>query len=378
MKKTLLIFGTLLLLINLLPNLAQASTLSCSQVDGMAIFGYDGSEWIHIGAIGSEFNSLSIANEFGAGSEFKSTSIMNEFGKYGSEFSSQSAFNSFANKPPIIVNNDYKFLGYITINDYKTPSINTYEAVACAKNSFKSPSRDMEDITFKDISLIGAEGNQIQSQLKTTTDAITSAYSDELDYHKTLNNFYESKAEDLNEKITALTKEEQTLQNAKLAELENNIKNIQNKMANFCTDTYGINSTTLSPGKCSCSVGYVFGKDNKCISLSSWCSEMPNTYMKNGTCSCLEGYFYEDSLKTCKILEVKKEITQPVIIQQESIKISPQKTTPTIKSPDNLKKPTEKGYFEKTVSPKEEVVSLVNSEPVKKLKWYQKIFNWFK
>ncbi|RJQ34124.1 hypothetical protein C4568_03235 [Candidatus Parcubacteria bacterium] len=128
----------------------QASALSCFDVDGMSVFGYDGYEWIHIGAIGNEFNSLSIANEFGAGNEFKSTSIFNEFGKFGSKFSSYSAFNDFAYKPPIVVSDSYKFVGYMTTG-YKFPSINTYEAIACANKSFRSPNRDMEDVTFKDI-----------------------------------------------------------------------------------------------------------------------------------------------------------------------------------------------------------------------------------
>lgn len=134
-----------------LPAFSLASTLSCYQVDGKAIFGYDGSEWEYIGAIGNEFNRNSIANEFGAGNEFKSSSIFNEFGKYGSEFRSSSAFNDLASNPPIIVSDDYKFVGYMTTNDFKTPNINTYEAVACAKDSFRSPNSNMEDVTFKRI-----------------------------------------------------------------------------------------------------------------------------------------------------------------------------------------------------------------------------------
>src|SRR3989338_5964379 len=124
--KMVLVFALALVV---LPTISLASTLSCSQVDGMAIFGYDWNERIHIGAIGNEFNSLSIANDFGAGNEFKSTSIFNEFGRYGGEFGSNSAFNDFASNPPIIINDDYKFVGYLTTG-YKTPSINTYEAIA--------------------------------------------------------------------------------------------------------------------------------------------------------------------------------------------------------------------------------------------------------
>src|SRR3989344_14742 len=145
--KMVLVFALALVV---LPTISLASTLSCAQVDGMAIFGYDGSEWIHIGAIGNEYNSLSIANDYGAGSEYKSTSILNDYGRYGGDYGSYSAFNDYASKPPIIINDDYKFVGYLTTG-YKTPSINTYEAIACANNSFRSPNRDMQDITFKSI-----------------------------------------------------------------------------------------------------------------------------------------------------------------------------------------------------------------------------------
>jgi hypothetical protein len=97
----------------------SASTLDCAAVNGMAIFGYKYGEWNFIGAIANEFDSDSIANEFGAGNEFKSDSIFNEFGNFGGKFSSYSAFNDFASDPPIIVNDNYKFVGYLTINEFK-------------------------------------------------------------------------------------------------------------------------------------------------------------------------------------------------------------------------------------------------------------------
>lgn len=374
MKKN-IIFGILFLLIILLPNKTQASTLSCSQVDGLSIFGYNGSKWVHIGAIGNKINSLSIANEIGAGSEIKSTSIMNNIGKYGSEISSQSAFNKIASNPPIIVNNSYKFLGYVTTNEYKNPNINTYEAIACARNSFKSPNKNMEDITFKNI----PENDQIQSQLRTVTNAITGAYADELNYNKTLNDFYESRAQDLNKRIEMLTAQEQALQNSQITDLETKIRNTQSLIDNYCINTYGVNSITLSPGKCTCNTGYVLGKGNKCISISSWCSELSNTYMKNGTCECLDGYSYDNTLKTCKLIEIKKEIVQRVVVQKEPVKNIPNKTITVTKSPILLDKPVDssKEHPNDTIT-KEETITPINPEPVKKIKWYQKIFNWFK
>jgi len=132
--------------------MVYASTLSCSTVDGMAIFGYKYDKWIFIGAIANEYDSDSIANEYGAGNEYKSDSIMNEYARFGSKYSSTSAFNDYASKPPIIINNSYEFAGYLTTNDYKTPNINTYEAISCASKSYRSFSNnDLKNITFNDI-----------------------------------------------------------------------------------------------------------------------------------------------------------------------------------------------------------------------------------
>lgn len=51
-------------------------------------------------------------------SEYSQTSIWNKYGKYGSELISQdeSAFNDRAQHPPIIVDNDGTFVGYLTTN----------------------------------------------------------------------------------------------------------------------------------------------------------------------------------------------------------------------------------------------------------------------
>lgn len=51
-------------------------------------------------------------------SEYSQTSIWNKFCKYGSTLISQdeSAFNDRAQHPPIIVDNDGVFIGYLTTN----------------------------------------------------------------------------------------------------------------------------------------------------------------------------------------------------------------------------------------------------------------------
>lgn len=152
MKKILFILSILLLIINFLPNRANASTLSCAQVNGMSIFGYDYDGWKFIGSITSKYDSDSIANDYGTyGSKYSSDSINNDYGTYGGQYSSNSAFNDYTSSPPIIVSDNYQFVGYLTTNEYHTPNINTYEAIACANNSYSSSNMNMEDITFKSI-----------------------------------------------------------------------------------------------------------------------------------------------------------------------------------------------------------------------------------
>lgn len=158
-----------------------------------------------------------------------------------------------------------------------------------------------------------------------------------------------------------------------LAKLETDLQNLKNKLANYCTDTYGPNSHSNGTS-CPCNTGYFLGKENKCISLSSWCSETYglNTYIKDDKCLCLDGYSYDSTSKTCKILEIKKAVAQPIVIKNIPIK-----TTPIIKPSDSLKNPVKNEFLNSVVLPKEEVAPIVTPEPVIKIKWYQKIFNWF-
>lgn len=67
-----------------------------------------------------EYDSDGIYNKYGTyGSEYSSKSIWNEYGTYGSKFSSESAFNDLATKPPVIVDNNGNFVGYLTSNKTK-------------------------------------------------------------------------------------------------------------------------------------------------------------------------------------------------------------------------------------------------------------------
>ena len=69
----------------------------------------------------SDVSSNSIWNEFGEyGSSYNSNSIWNEYGTYGSEYSSTSPWNEYASDPPVVVDRDGNFYGYLCMNEYKT------------------------------------------------------------------------------------------------------------------------------------------------------------------------------------------------------------------------------------------------------------------
>lgn len=59
--------------------------------------------------------SLELAGDYS--SKYGSESIWNKYGDYGSSYSDESAFNDRATKPPIIVDDNGTFIGYLTTND---------------------------------------------------------------------------------------------------------------------------------------------------------------------------------------------------------------------------------------------------------------------
>jgi len=153
MKKLSIFLWILGLILLTNPATTEAYGLDCYDVDGASIFGWDtwDDEYVFIGAISNEYGSESIANEYGAGNEYSSDSIMNDYGHYGSDYSSESAFNDYASKPPILLDDNLNFLGYLTTNEAKSPYMNTYMAIACAKESWASANSDHEDYRFNKI-----------------------------------------------------------------------------------------------------------------------------------------------------------------------------------------------------------------------------------
>ena len=68
----------------------------------------------------NNYSQNSIWNEYGKyGSSYNAKSIWNSYGTYGSNYSAYSPWNSYATYPPVIVDADGGFYGYLTINSYK-------------------------------------------------------------------------------------------------------------------------------------------------------------------------------------------------------------------------------------------------------------------
>lgn len=67
----------------------------------------------------SQYDSGSICNKYGnQGSKYNSDSIWNKYGNYGSKYSNLSPWNKYASEPPVIVDKQGNFYGYLTSNQY--------------------------------------------------------------------------------------------------------------------------------------------------------------------------------------------------------------------------------------------------------------------
>jgi hypothetical protein len=77
---------------------------------------------VYLGCLNCDsYNSNSIWNEYGTyGSSYNTKSIWNEYSQYGSDYSTYSLFNTTARYPPVVVDKDGNFYGYLTINEYNS------------------------------------------------------------------------------------------------------------------------------------------------------------------------------------------------------------------------------------------------------------------
>lgn len=79
----------------------------------------------------------SVYNEYGLyGSRYGVASIFNDFGQFGSRHSPYSPCNRFGSQPPVVVDNEGRFYGYLTVKSYHPdridhPALNALLAAAC-------------------------------------------------------------------------------------------------------------------------------------------------------------------------------------------------------------------------------------------------------
>lgn len=65
----------------------------------------------------NKYDSGSICNKYGEhGSKYAGQSIWNKYGEFGSRYSSESPWNQYASNPPVIVDREGDFYGYLTAN----------------------------------------------------------------------------------------------------------------------------------------------------------------------------------------------------------------------------------------------------------------------
>src|SRR5699024_7635729 len=77
---------------------------------------------VYLGCLNcSDLDSNSIWNDLGKfGSDLNSISIWNDLGTYGSDLSNYSPWNDLASYPPVVVDKEGRFYGYLTVNDIKS------------------------------------------------------------------------------------------------------------------------------------------------------------------------------------------------------------------------------------------------------------------
>lgn len=93
---------------------------------GQTLHIYGGEEMEYLGCLNCDkYDSNSIWNQYGTyGNKYAYNCIWNAYGTYGNEYSDYSPFNQYASKPPVVVDKEGNFYGYLTINSYNNRQAN--------------------------------------------------------------------------------------------------------------------------------------------------------------------------------------------------------------------------------------------------------------
>jgi hypothetical protein len=102
------------------PNAPQSSPVGGGVPAKLMIFGGTNHK-VYLGCLNcSEYNADSVKNTYGThGSAYSSESIFNHYSEYGSAYSNESACSEYASDPPVIVDQNGKYYGRLTLNRYQ-------------------------------------------------------------------------------------------------------------------------------------------------------------------------------------------------------------------------------------------------------------------
>lgn len=94
-----------------------------SATDAILIYGWKNKD-VFLGCINcSKNDDSSIWNKYGTyGSKYNDKSIWNKYWSYWDKYSDTSPYNKYASYPPVLVDYDGWFYGYLTVNTYNNPS----------------------------------------------------------------------------------------------------------------------------------------------------------------------------------------------------------------------------------------------------------------
>ncbi|ATU04873.1 hypothetical protein BKN14_00245 [Candidatus Gracilibacteria bacterium HOT-871] len=88
-----------------------------------------------------------------------------------------------------------------------------------------------------------------------------------------------------------------------------------------CSDSYGAYSYENLEGNCSCISGYIFGKDNQCISLDNYCKENhgegANYNYLSDKCECGLGYEVENNICVQKTYNYNYQVNNNILENQQ-------------------------------------------------------------
>ena len=163
----------------------------------------------------------------------------------------------------------------------------------------------------------------------------------------------------------------------------------QQNLDSVCQLTIGINSySNPKDGLCYCSAGYFMNDvSSKCmlaneanydLSCKEQFGELAEMTIGNkGSCSCPFGYEFNSAQRCEKTSEPIKTTENPVVTPIVKPKPKTSIKSSVVVPAKIVKEPIKTAEITTPPSQAENITIPTTPAPIKKLKWYQKIFNWF-